>query len=135
MHNIYVFEDKGPDDGIIKEREITPSSELLLSACNGDNLRFLSGANRVYDKLCNIRKRDGESVYYIVFYDVSPNNINTINGYKDLVTRCKIWDNITIIPIICIEYYIIHMLKNLKMLQCEKRLRPFVSYIRIIFSK
>ena len=101
MPEIYVFEDNGPEDGLVeKGMLITPSSTLLLNSCNGHTMRFLNGSTHTLDKLKRIMQRDGTETYYIVFYDVSPNNINTVNGYRDLVIRCKSFKNVDILPII-----------------------------------
>lgn len=44
MPEIYVFEDNGPEDGLVeKGMLITPSSTLLLNSCNGHTMRFLNG--------------------------------------------------------------------------------------------
>lgn len=130
MPDIYIFEDNGPENGIVqKEIPITPSSELLLSSCNGCNMRFLNGSTRTLDKLKRIMQRDGADTCYIVFYDVSPNNINTVNGYRDLMIRCKSFKNVYILPIICIEYFLVHMLREMKVLQCGAKLEPFIQYL------
>lgn len=130
MPEIYVFEDNGPEDGLVeKGMLITPSSTLLLNSCNGHTMRFLNGSTHTLDKLKRIMQRDGTETYYIVFYDVSPNNINTVNGYRDLVIRCKSFKNVYILPIICIEYFLVHMLRDMKVLQCGVKLEPFIHYL------
>lgn len=134
MSNIYVFEDKGSSQDGVSSGDITPSSELLLSSYNGKHFRFLCGSRRVYPKLCNIMKHDEASAHYVVFYDVSPNNINTINGFRDLVFRCKGLHNVTIIPIICIEYYIIKLLLGLEVFECKPEVWPFVAYLVYEFN-
>ena len=67
MPEIYVFEDNGPEDGLVeKGMLITPSSTLLLNSCNGHTMRFLNGSTHTLDKLKRIMQRDGTETYYIV---------------------------------------------------------------------
>ena len=79
-------------------------------------------------------QRDGMETYYIIFYDVSPNNINTVNGYRDLVIRCKSFKNVYILPIICIEYFFVHMLRDMKVLQFGVKLELFIHYLVVEFE-
>lgn len=134
MHDIFVFEDNGPENGLPGlDEKYTPSSELLLGSFNGQNMRFLNGVGHAFDKLLRIAGQDGNS-RYIVFYDVSPNNKNTINGYRGLVERCKLFQNIYVIPIICIEYYITHMMDKFGILQHNEDVDPFIMYLVSTFD-
>lgn len=65
---------------------------------------FLNGNTGLRNKIDMLCKED-ES--YIIYIDVVPDNFKSIRAYIDLEEYCKLRSNICVIPIPCIEYYII----------------------------
>lgn len=56
---------------IFEDGEGTPSSLLLKSSFNGENIFFSNGSGRLLTKIKELYNK--EDTFYI-FYDVSPNN-------------------------------------------------------------
>lgn len=89
---------------IFEDSDSTPSSLLLKSSFNGKNIYFSNGCGKIaslyngIDDLC-------------VFYDVSPNNPKTTQGYNDLkqIIVTNSWHKVVLLPIVCVEYIMIVM--------------------------
>lgn len=120
---IFVFEDS------IK----TPSSKLLRSSYNGNNIHF-SENNASIKKFVNdliINSKDNND-NIVIFLDVNPNNTNTLDlldklvGYKNKNTK---WKDVTIIPIICIEFYIARVCKKYGYFNDEQLQKATVKYL------
>ena len=105
-----LFEDKYD----LKNLDLTtPSSILLKSGINGKNIYFSNGNNLLKSKLDEIYNKDD---LFVVFIDVVPNNAALITLYRNLVSQIEsddMDDNVVVLPIPCIEYYIIDMLTEL----------------------
>lgn len=87
----------------------TPSSQLLRVSFNGDNIEFAGGASLLARKITQLLKQN-KDLTLLVFVDVSPNNINTVNQYNKLLLKKREkgieWVNVFFVPIPCIEYFI-----------------------------
>lgn len=101
---------------LFEDKNETPSSVLLRSCMNGDNIYFSGGNENLMSKLNEIYNKDD---LFIVFIDVVPNNLALLSLYRGLVTDIEAYDmdsNVVVLPIPCIEYYIIDMLTSLEIL-------------------
>lgn len=95
---------------IFEDNENTPSSILLRKCSNGENIIFANGASRVRGTL---EKVYNEEDYFIVLYDLVPDNGMTIMLYRALKEAVNIYSNVVVIPIVCIEQIILRMLDDL----------------------
>lgn len=118
---------------IFEDKETTPSSKLLLSSYNGNNIYFSGGCHSALDKALEIQESD--DIIYI-FYDMSPNNNFTVKGYRDINRLIKKSNlkNIYIIPIICIEYFICKLLDKLELLQTTKDIEDLIQNLIKVFD-
>ena len=110
MNVKFLFEDKYNTTDI---NSSTPSSILLKSCLNGDNIFFSGGNELLETKLASIYNTQD---FFIIFIDVVPNNPALVTLYKTLNDKIETngWsDNVKLLPIPCIEYYIIDMLSVL----------------------
>lgn len=98
---------------IFEDSEQSPSSKLLRSCYNGDNIYFSSGgkANKILQVVNNCRMKD-EKCVIVIFFDLPPNNRYTYINYEVLLDKILTegYVNVYVIPIICIEYYILKFL-------------------------
>ncbi|MDO5150612.1 MAG: hypothetical protein Q4D76_14675 [Oscillospiraceae bacterium] len=94
---------------LFEDNPNTPSSRLFKSCLFGDNIYFSNGNHNLAAVAANLAN-EGNSV--IVFVDVSVNSIKTKMVYNALAKRFKDDEHILVLPIICIEYYILRMLCN-----------------------
>ena len=96
---------------IFEDGENTPSSILLKQSYYGKYIYFSNGVSKLLDTAIAIK--NAEDIVYM-FYDVSPNNRITVKGYETLVDMLKqnkkLYKDIYVIPIICIEYHICKIL-------------------------
>lgn len=94
---------------IFEDEEETPSSQLLKSSFNGNNIYFSNGCAKLLNKLNEIYNKEDT---FIVFYDVSINNQKTVLGFEDLKQQLlsKGMRNVAVIPFICIEQIIANTL-------------------------
>lgn len=83
-----------------------------------DRVFFAGGNTKVYEKLQNLYNPDD---YFVVYVDVSPNNTTTVVLFRRLASLplCK-KRNVLLLPIVCIEYYVLRMLSDNSIL----RIRP-----------
>lgn len=90
----------------------TPSSILLKHCGYGNNIYFSDGSSNLFNKLKEIYE---EADNIIVFFDVPPNNKLAVKSYYNFIDIVKrelpYYKNISVIPIICIEYYICKFLR------------------------
>lgn len=109
---------------IFEDARDTPSSKLLQKSCNGSNIVFSrAGASKVAETVDSCIKED----LVIVFYDVVPDNLSTVYDYYRLMEAYSDFDNIKIIPIPCIEYFVLDMLLNYHYIaQVQKILNIFM---------
>ena len=104
---------------LFEDSDEAPSSLLLKSCSNGNNIYFSNGAGKLAREMSKHLKFDT----LLVFMDVVPNNKSTINLYNSLNTDFEddIDNNrLLIIPIICIEYIILTMLIKWNYIQEEE---------------
>lgn len=94
---------------LFEDKENTPSSQLLKKSLYGENIKF-SGSNTALSKVAEQLKSDGHKV--IIFFDLAVNNRKTKELYESLSDKYEDDSNILVLPIICIEYYILKMLYN-----------------------
>lgn len=97
MANYFVFED----------HESSPVSQLLLASINGSCFKFSGGVSRLHK---TVQEGYNEKDNYYVLLDVVPNNPITIDWYRKLKKSFKGYSNVFLLPIVCIEYYVLHML-------------------------
>ncbi len=96
MKRVFIFEDS----------ILTPSSALLKASYNGGNIHFSEGCSNMQSKLEAVYNSEDE---FYIFYDVPPNNSVAVDSYTNLCEELFIYGNVYVIPIICIEYYILKM--------------------------
>ena len=111
---IIVFEDQGRS--LYRERydlqntQETPLSSLLLYSTHGSHIYF-SCSNRHLASECKEHLKAGEKV--LMFCDVPPDNDIVISFYINLVRKFMRNKNVSIIPIVCIEYHVLLMMSRL----------------------
>lgn len=94
---------------LFEDKETTPSS-ILLSEILGDSVYFSSGNNLLKSKIKEIWNPND---VFIVFIDVTPDRQSLYKSiYKGFIRYlCENgYNNCYVIPIFCIEYYIIKLL-------------------------
>lgn len=108
----YVFEDK----------ENTPSSILLKNCINGSNMYFSAGCSKMFDTIKILSDKYKDDII-IAYYDVSPNNNETIIGYEELKENLYTYNitNVEVIPYICIEQTIAIMLSRYNYLSKQSK--------------
>jgi hypothetical protein len=98
---------------IFEDSDNTPSSLLLKSCYNGDNIHFSNGGSAIslFRSIKKCKESD-LSCTVIVFFDFPPNNIHAYNNYEYLIDYIDNsgYTNVYVVPILCIEYYIIKLL-------------------------
>lgn len=118
MSVIFIFEDNCK----------SPVSQLLRKGFNGENIYFSSGAYNLLGKYTELRSKgsitDLDSVF--IMLDYVPNNSVTLAKFDDLVEFFIDNDNVTIIPIPCIEYYVLLMIDKLGLL-CTKNTYKYLE--------
>jgi len=93
---------------MFEDAEKAPISQMLASAYKNqsDVMLYFTGGNSVLrDKLCEIYNAENQ---YIIYIDLVPDNYTTIREYRMLrkIIRRRNFKNVYILPIICMEYYI-----------------------------
>lgn len=116
MSVVYIFEDN----------ENMTSSALLKESFNGNNIHFSNGNSMMYRKLRSIYNT---SDTFILFLDVVVDNLSTIKLYENLLIKCEDLENVYIVPILCIEYYILKMLDEDKLLFVNQQDEELVKYL------
>ncbi len=109
MSNYFIFEDNVN----------SPVSHLLGSSSNGESYIFSGGSYNILNTVMSVYTREDE---FYVFFDVVPNNVRTKEAYEILrltVQGNKLL-NIHIIPIICVEYYVLRMLTTYNYVSTNK---------------
>lgn len=117
MKYIFVFEDN----------ENTPSSKLLRQNIEGVRFCFSNGAYHVAQLVEDLCNEEGSSNYEImVFIDYVPMNYYTYDSYITLldIKEELYWKKNTkiyILPIVCIEFYILKMLSSFYEFEISER--------------
>lgn len=100
---------------IFEDNVKTPSSSLLKSSYNGANIEFSSGggSHRI-TPLIDKHKRFNKDSVVIIFLDLPPNNEKTYFSYEKITDHIlnNNYSSVYIIPIICIEYYILRLIMH-----------------------
>lgn len=94
---------------IFEDNENSAVSMCLLKSCFGSNIHFSNSCNNIkktYNKLNDIYKND----FFIIFFDMCPDNMDTVGTFNDLYRFVSDKDNVIVIPIICIEYIVLQFL-------------------------
>lgn len=92
---------------LFEDNENTPSSQLLKSCLYGKNIYFSNGNHNLATVATELVNK-GNSV--IIFVDVLVNSIETKQIYNAISKKFKNNEHVLVLPIICIEYYILKML-------------------------
>lgn len=111
---------------IFEDNINSPSSCLLKSSYNGSNIDFTCG-NNINKMIKTLNKYKGYKS--IIFFDFPPNNERVYKNYEKLVDYI-VSNNISdvhIVPIICIEYYIIKFLVDNNYLKVEDKDKDLIS--------
>lgn len=93
---------------IFEDKKDTPSSVLLSSSVIGDKIRFSGGAPNMQKAILKELNNSKESI--LAYYDVSLDNIDTLDRFQNLCTTFSDNERVEVIPIPCIEYYLIKLL-------------------------
>lgn len=95
---------------IFEDYTKTPSSVLLrnTTACR---IEFSGGSSNL---MTTIEENLHEDLV-VVYYDLVPNNDRTVKGLQILKEKTADFPNVRIVPIICIEYYILYSLLYTKL--------------------
>lgn len=119
---------------LFEDNDKTPSSYLLRGSGFGKHMEFSCGARKLLAKAIDLRD-EGNIVYAL--YDLVPNNVRTISRYDDMLGWMKnkfIYQDIYIVPIICIEYYICCYLYAHHLLAVRDSLNPLVDSVIASFD-
>ena len=97
---------------IFEDAENAPISQMIASAYKNQSevmLYFTGGNSVLRDKLCEIYDAGNQYIVYIVLV---PDNYTTIKEYRILrkIIRRRNFKNVYVLPIICIEYYVMKTL-------------------------
>ena len=95
---------------LFEDNPTSPVSECLSASCVGESFKFAAGS-------ANLRKviqTLNEEVY--VYVDVVLDNPETVTTYGELVRTFRRNKSVHIIPIPCIEYYVVQYLHDLGLL-------------------
>lgn len=95
---------------LFEDNPTSPVSECLSASCVGESFKFAAGS-------ANLRKviqTLNEEVY--VYVDVVLDNTETVTTYGELVRTFRRNKSVHIIPIPCIEYYVVQYLHDLGLL-------------------
>lgn len=95
---------------LFEDNPTSPVSECLSASCAGESFKFAAGS-------ANLRKviqTLNEEVY--VYVDVVLDNTETVTTYGELVRTFRRNKSVHIIPIPCIEYYVVQYLHDLGLL-------------------
>lgn len=115
MSNYFIFEDNAN----------SPVSHLLASSSNGESYIFSGGSYSVLKTVMSVYTKEDE---FYVFFDVVPNNVRTKEAYE--ILRLSVQENkllnIHIIPIICVEYYVLRMLTTYNYVSTDESINEVV---------
>ena len=94
---------------IFEDSNDAPSSVLLRNCFLGDSIIFSEGCHNIPEYIERYIELDD----IVIFVDLVPDNMATINFYNDLVSEYQDFiasNRLMICPILCIEYIILKML-------------------------
>lgn len=106
---------------IFEDNKNVPISELISYVYGNTNIKVhFSGGNRnLKAKLAEVYNEEDR---YTIFFDLVPDNQTAINEYRKLSDYIgeKEYGNVTIIPIPCIEYYVLKVIGNREVREIEE---------------
>ena len=113
---------------LFEDDEKVPISMLLNNCYNGGNIFFSGGCDKLLNKALAIQN-PGDKI--IIYYDVAPNNVKTVKGYRDLykTIKSKNIKDIIVVPIICIEYIVVKYLYKYKQLSIPDSYKDVEKYL------
>lgn len=115
----------------------TPSSVLLRHSYNGDNILFAGGggSSNMF-KAIEECKNASKDITIIAFFDLPPNNEKAYRNYEALLERLLESDytDVYIVPIVCIEYYILKFLIKNKYLMIDNKYVELVASLITSFD-
>lgn len=129
MRYVFIFEDKYVEDA---SDTPVPITDLLKSCKNSENIYFLGGSRRYFQKFKDTIYVDSDCITYFLFYDVSLNNVNTVNGFfalKNSVKKLLPRQNVCVVPIPYLEYFVLKMLSSIKVLNTNEEAELFETYL------
>lgn len=121
---------------VFEDNDSTPSSLLLKSSYNGSNIEFASSSSRVYKHLMELSTVSGITSC-IVFFDVVPDNRATVKWYQTLLEDLKEanpYFEVYVLPIPCIEFYILKFLYNYSYLSCKPEHKNLIENLVVNFN-
>ena len=95
---------------LFEDNPTSPVSECLSASCVGESFKFAAGSA----SLRKVIQTLNEEVY--VYVDVVLDNTETVTTYGELVRTFRRNKSVHIIPIPCIEYYVVQCLHDLGLL-------------------
>lgn len=103
---------------LFEDNENTPSSKLLKESVVGEFFEFSKGNINLENKARKLLKSTDDVI--VIMCDVVVDNIDTITKYNTLKHTFRGNERIAILPIVCIEYYILKMFDRLDLLDGVK---------------
>lgn len=96
---------------IFEDSDDVPVSSLLRQLYSSGNVLFANGNINLLDKLRSVYN---DTDFFVIYVDLVPNNRMTIVVYNDLLHDSLVSnkDNILLVPVLCIEYYVLKMLEE-----------------------
>lgn len=111
-----VYEDLGPSEYLNKFSDASPLSKLLLSVSDFRFMSFSCGAPLFEHEIFSCLNKYPDS-HIIGFFDAPPDNYYALKRYKDINTLLESnFGFVTIIPVICSEYFMLRSLDELGLL-------------------
>lgn len=113
---------------LFEDNPASPVSQCLTASCIGESFKFAAGSANLRKVISTLT----DEIY--VYVDVVLDNPETVTTYGELVRTFRRNSNVHIIPIPCIEYYVVQYLHDLGLLNnkyyvMSKRTFDFRSFI------
>ena len=122
---------------LFEDRCDTPSSILLKSSYNGKNILFAGGdnASNMFKHIKEYKDSNKDDLL-IVFFDLPPNSEDTYKNYEKLLEALldNNYTNVYVVPIICIEYYILKFIVENKYLIVDDKNIELVNNLVLSFD-
>ena len=112
---------------IFEDNADVPSSRLLSRGVPG-SLVFSESSSRICKKVRGVVKNNKDE-HILVFVDLVPDNDRVVQEYNRIVEYCSINQNIIVVPIVCIEYYLAKLLIKLRVCENCKELKLAVDTV------
>lgn len=96
---------------LFEDSPTSPSSRLLNAhTFNKGNFYFSGGSDGL---LRYLRSNWDEHNTFVVFVDLVPNNKATRYTWQVLVRECSLYENVIVLPILCMEYLLLQLVRSL----------------------